>query len=693
MASADVEKLAVFDGRIVQQKPRFAVEKGSLSVTNQPFSALSQSTSQHTYSVQVPSEQTFVDRKIDWTSQVGIALQFNFSSTVSTQQYTIAPMGKAWSLCAFPLQSLTSTIQATINDTSVVVNSADVLKEVLRLVDFSADRVQRTTPTKLDVLADCKADGWMPDSVYGSFVGANVATTAGALPYSTGSAVRDEFPNGAFIYGGPEATGYVTPYVNSTGGYIPVSSIASPTTLISGSAIQNLYAAASSGISSASLNYDGSIAFTASATSASLTMWIAPVVTEKLVLSPFVFSDVREADTGLFGIQNIQFVMNMRQPQDCRVVRQLISNTTDQYGATFSISASYASLWGTGAFQKSRLDMTFLTPSLDLPLPPKSVVPFQEFPRYITQTTISSAGINTSIATQTITLPQIPDMLVIYAKPQYYTSTNVSGGTPLLTSTGVTDYSAGDWYFPITGVQIQWDNFAGLMSTYSQPELYEISVKNGLEMTYPVWSGRVNSGGANNSALTTTNAVNINKSVLQTVGGPLLIKPGQDYALQTGQAPSLVGNYTLQVTLNIANYTGIANPQIPINIYVMTINSGFFESVKGTSRVVKGILNEADIISAPIAGPVVRGQIERVTGGVGVFKKLGHFLSKAPSFIHSVKEHIKPVAAMIKPHLAAHHQSALSSVGLGEGEGGDGSYPSHSGGKKHAKKSVLRRLM
>ena len=571
-------------------------------------------------------------------------------------------MGKAWSLCAFPLQSLTSTIQATINDTSVVVNSADVLKEVLRLVDFSADRVQRTTPTKLDVLADCKADGWMPDSVYGSFLGASI-TNVGALPYSTGSSVRDEFPNGAFIYGGKENAGYISPYVTSSGSFVALG----------GSVI-----VASSNVTSAILQIDGSIQVTPAAGSDwTLTVNVAPYFTEKLVLSPFIFSDVREADTGLFGIQNIQFVMNMRQPQDCRLVRQLISRTTDATGVAFSLTSAYANTMfsGSGAFQGSRLDMTFLTPSLDLPLPPKSVVPFQEFPRYITQTTIGANTVSAQISTQTITLPQIPDMLVIYAKPQSYA-----------------DSSQADWYFPITGCNIQWDNFAGLMSTYTQPELYEISIKNGLEMTYPVWSGRVNGGGVNASnAAASLNASNINKSVLQTVGGPLLIKPGQDYALQTGQAPSLVGNYTLQITLNLANY--YTTQAIPINIYVMTINSGFFESVKGTSRVVKGILNEADIISAPIAGPVVRGQIERVTGGVGVFKKLGHFLSKAPSFIHSVKEHIKPVAAMIKPHLAAHHQSALSSVGLGEGEGGDGSYPSHSGGKKHAKKSVLRRLM
>jgi hypothetical protein len=49
--SADIEKLAVFDDRIVQTRPKYAVEKGALSLTNSPFQAISQTTSQHTYNI------------------------------------------------------------------------------------------------------------------------------------------------------------------------------------------------------------------------------------------------------------------------------------------------------------------------------------------------------------------------------------------------------------------------------------------------------------------------------------------------------------------------------------------------------------------------------------------------------------------------------------------------------------------
>jgi hypothetical protein len=49
--SADIEKLAVFDGRIVQHRPKYAVEKGALSLTNSPFASIAQTSSQHTYNI------------------------------------------------------------------------------------------------------------------------------------------------------------------------------------------------------------------------------------------------------------------------------------------------------------------------------------------------------------------------------------------------------------------------------------------------------------------------------------------------------------------------------------------------------------------------------------------------------------------------------------------------------------------
>lgn len=50
-----------------------------------------------------------------------------------------------------------------------------------------------------------------------------------------------------------------------------------------------------------------------------------------------------------------------------------------------------------------------------------------------------------------------------------------------------------------------------------------------------------------------------------------------------------------------------------MNIYLLPISSGFFETIKGSSRIIKGVLTEQDILSAPMSAP--SPALERVVGG------------------------------------------------------------------------------
>ena len=53
-------------------------------------------------------------------------------------------------------------------------------------------------------------------------------------------------------------------------------------------------------------------------------------------------------------------------------------------------------------------------------------------------------------------------------------------------------------------------------------------VHNGLmDMDYNQWSGQARSAATG--------------GIIQTTGGPLVLKPGQDITLQSGQAPGLIG--------------------------------------------------------------------------------------------------------------------------------------------------------
>ena len=97
----------------------------------------------------VPSENVFVDRYIRWTSSCFQQFQVTLAALPAVGESVVVP-GRDFSLCAFPLNSLCSTLTSTINDTTSVINTQDVLQQVLRLCDKKGNRLVRTCPTMLD---------------------------------------------------------------------------------------------------------------------------------------------------------------------------------------------------------------------------------------------------------------------------------------------------------------------------------------------------------------------------------------------------------------------------------------------------------------------------------------------------------------------------------------------------------------
>lgn len=609
MATQDIMKQAVFDQRIVQLPARYAVDKGALSVTNAPYNAIAASTSQHTYNINVPSQNVFVDRAVDWACDVLVNFTVDYSGnplTPGANAIVVRP-GYDFALAAFPLHEMTQTMTATINDTSVIINTDTVLHEVLRLTDYKKNRLVRHCPTMLDRYAKYQDAGLAINNPISGYLNA------------TDSA---EVPNGAW---------YGLEFVIPAG----VTSV-TPTTYVTNGATIDISSGLPVNTSGASSNNQYLIGIKFSSQ-------------EKLVLSPFVFADSAEWETGLFGVNNIQLVMNMKSD-----FQRLLRWTGAGSGAVNKISGI-----SVASFPSAKVNVQYLTPSLDLPLPAKSVVPYMEFPRYITTATAPGAVGAFQISSQTIVLPQIPDYLLIFAKPK-------------ATQTG----AYGDWHFPITSINLNFDNFAGLLSSHTAQQLYQMSVHNGLQMDFNEWIGKAWSGGLYGVAAT--------QAPIQTVGGFLVLKPGQDFGLQSGQAPSLIGNFTLQFTVTCQNYFA-ANNAIEPQLYVVAVNSGFFETLAGSSRIIKGVLSEADIISAEPVMEMSRDGLNRMVG-TGFFSNLGSMLSKAVDIYTKTKPMVSGLKGILPESGALGKvKGALQSVGYGVA---GASMPSGAG-----KKSLSQRLM
>jgi hypothetical protein len=578
--SALVEKVAVYDSRVVSKTPVYGVQKGGLSVSSSPFNAISANASQHLFQINVPSQSVYVDRAVDWTSEC--FLKFNASPLTVVNGSPVVVFGRDVALAPFPLTQQCSTISATINDSTVVSNVGDILNEMLRLTDYKPNRTMRTCPTYLDTYANY-ADAF--GTINNPIAGYGDTTATDEVKNGAWAQLFFTDPSGAVLAGNGTYTADTVTVTYTNG--IPVQATGVPV-------------------------YPIFVKFRS---------------TEKLMVSPFIWADSKEDDSvGLYGITNIQVLCNIQGPQ--RVLRGTAAGGVVITNVAYNTSVS--SSVGGSPFAGSKINVIFLTPPPQLPVPSVSSVSWMEYPRYISSQYPSIAGgAVATLPSQNFVLPCIPDLIYIYARPAGY------------------DYDEGDWHFPISNFSLNFDNFSGLMSSYTKEELYQMSVSNGLDMDYGLWTGKarlVNSGATGSS-------------VVATVGGGLLIKPGKDFALSAEQAPGLLSNINIQFQVGVENTTSSAATPV---LYMITINSGFFESSMGQSRILRGILNGADVLNAPYMA--TNASIQRYVGG-GIFSSLGNILSKAKDIYSATKPAISCIKEALPSGMA---KDVLGKVGYGK---------------------------
>ena len=567
---SDIIKERVYDAKIVQPQEKYAIQRGAVSINNAPFRAIASTQSQSSFNIQVPSLNLFVDRNLEWEAGCDFQLQVSVpAGAVPAGDTPALVFGRDVAFCANPLMSLISTLTATINDTSTTVNLADVLIAVSRLTDNDTNNLAKTSPYMLDKYALYKT-----------------ATGAVNNPLSSYYEARyDEVGNGAF-----QGVSFLNPNTSD-----PL--VGNGTYADGGETIPFK-------------NGVPMLTGTTADPAVLLTTFRVAVrlnATEPITLSPFIFNSECSESVGLFGVNNIQLIMNYGSSLVSRVLRNAPN------AATITRTISNVQFLGSNPWNSSTINVVSLTPSLDLPLPSKSIVPYLEYPRFITTGLQTVApGARTVLRSQTITLPVIPDMLVIFAKPQSYGDYAAVGADPLITGN-----EQGDWFFPPVSLNVNFDNFSGLMSTMSRTQLYKMSVENGLRMDYNSWAGK---GRVVNAKTTVQDGANV-----QLVGGMLVLRFGKNIALQTGSAPGVVGSWTIQLNMEIEN---TFNRTVAPELSIMTVNSGFFESQSGSSRVIRGIVSESEVNSAPNASPLTTNAMERLVGG-GFFSKLGTALGKA----------------------------------------------------------------
>lgn len=305
---------------------------------------------------------------------------------------------------------------------------------------------------------------------------------------------------------------------------------------------------------------------------------INATLTEPLMISPLLFG-MNDNEDGLVGMQTFTCTINWK--------------TDLSYIWSHSDAASSTISTITVTLGQPSLLFHYISPPLTMNIRPSYQYPLLIIDRYPTDTNASLAsGSSTTISSSNLNLNSIPRIMYIFARKK---NSDVS-------------FIDADSYLQINNISVNWNNNAGLLSEASQERLFAISCKNGCDMNWLQWS-------AQDSHFLGSGVDN----VFNGVGSILAIEFGTDIGLREDEAPGLLGNYQLQLDVQVTNKSTDA---ITPTLYIITHSEGVFTIEDARSYKQVGVMTVNDIMnSAPDEGVNYR-DLKYMSGSGLNFKEL-----------------------------------------------------------------------
>ena len=310
------------------------------------------------------------------------------------------------------------------------------------------------------------------------------------------------------------------------------------------------------------------------------------VTVEGLLLSPF-YSGLGNQEEGFVNINQLDIQMRFKSDMS-------LFWSTDATRATNPQTAISVSF-----YQAPEMLMTYITPDLTQQMPPIQVLDYHKQLDYVKPVgEIKAGATNNNIQLDTIRLSQIPDRVYLFGQRQKQDR----------------NFGTSDAWLRINSVNVLWNNQSGLLSNADSSQLYEISVRNGLNMSYTQWS--------------------------EKRGSVLCINFGGDLALLDNQAPGVVGQYTIRITVDATNVSG---EDQTFEFYQLYQLKGEFEIGEDVARATLGGLTPSDVIEAKMSPEIHYDDWAELQGG-SFFNKVKHFLKKHSNTFKGIGKALLPVA-------------------------------------------------
>jgi len=512
--SHDIKGIKIQDPRIndLTNDMTYPIFDGASNNTYQayPFTG---SNSSLTVTTQIPSESILTDARVLLQSDLNLTINLgNVPAGSQAFQY-----GSSDALAPYPLQSLFTTASLTLNNATSSTNYSDIFPMIKILEDkCKLGRNNSTCPNYINQNWGLYSDAILTNSnPNGNYNEVSMAT-------------NNRIPNGAFPYSYYVVNHYV-------GGVLTDNSLISTST----SDTWKIY-----------------ISF-------------SKITEPFLCLSPFTNDDYNKS--GLIGVNTITLVLNIDTA--CRRVWATGNSTVNGTGnglSSYITSITLGNPNSSSGFSNTKILYNFLSLS-DLQyskISTKSVIGFQEYARYLTQSSnapVFAPNTTNTITLQNIQINQVPSLVCL----------NVS--VPQSSK----NWGYSDFFLKVNNLSITFNNQSGLLASADITQIFELAQQSGSTQSFYSFNG---------SAVAIQNGQPV---LVPSLGSLIVINPAFALSLPPLLSNSSIAQLNLQITLNCTN-------QFPFSIQpeatIMCVNSGYAISELGSTSFFTAVLDREMVL-------------------------------------------------------------------------------------------------
>ena len=287
---------------------------------------------------------------------------------------------------------------------------------------------------------------------------------------------------------------------------------------------------------------------------------------EYVNLSPFSYEENDGQPGGLANIRDLTFNYNIN-------AGQLPHMLSMGLGSTYGLTSNTVTL------QQPTMYCQFVSPPVNFSIPRSISYNYVD-----TQTFLHSSGAtlnsdsSTNITSTALQFGILPSAIYLAVRK----SNNDVGAnvTSLMTST--------DTYCKIDRVDINFDNRSGLHASTTAVNLYKMSENNGLNYSWTEFDGKTE---------IPASAVGDPGVTVRSIGSVIKLSFGKDIPLSGFNAPSMLGTYNFQVTVQCTN---ISTETFTPELVILTHTDGICTlSSPGSCEISTALITPNDVASAP----------------------------------------------------------------------------------------------